>query len=210
MPEVDSLGHLRLLSIPHITTQSSYRVFYASCDAIDLTMRKFKVTRKDSNYSPFLSPSQVTPWTTVGPAKAHLAEELERLYWDGVQRELQSIILTLQAWGDPEALGANADYEDDDLLCGFDTWVDQLSKEKILFATDYGILVFLAPKCIYISDTDISADREKKRSLSDTSSTEMSYLESLERVIRDQQADRNSARTRFEIREALNSIYNLP
>ncbi|KAH7156722.1 hypothetical protein EDB81DRAFT_685386 [Dactylonectria macrodidyma] len=73
-------------------------------------------------------------WHMVGPGKEHLIEELDKLYWEGVKADLENIIRTLKEWQQPEYADVAIDDENDDHLYGFDTFIDQVSREARKYA----------------------------------------------------------------------------
>ncbi|KAG4254148.1 hypothetical protein FPRO06_11440 [Fusarium proliferatum] len=77
-------------------------------------------------------------WTRVGPGKDHVLSELESLYWDGVKAELENIVRTLKAWQQPEFADVSIEDEDDDLIHGFDTFLDSVSQQSRAHAIRYG------------------------------------------------------------------------
>uniref|UniRef100_A0A0D2Y5A2 Uncharacterized protein n=1 Tax=Fusarium oxysporum (strain Fo5176) TaxID=660025 RepID=A0A0D2Y5A2_FUSOF len=76
-------------------------------------------------------------WTRVGPGKDHILSELESLYWDGVKAELENIVRTLKAWQQPEFADVAIEDEDDDLIHGFDTFLDSVSQQSRAHAIRY-------------------------------------------------------------------------
>ncbi|KAF7551937.1 hypothetical protein G7Z17_g4673 [Cylindrodendrum hubeiense] len=68
-------------------------------------------------------------WSLIGPGHEHLTRELETLYWEGVKADLENIIRTLKVWQQPEYADVVVDDEDDDQIHGFDTFLDQVSRE---------------------------------------------------------------------------------
>lgn len=95
------------------------------------------------------TPSHITtgpdePWTEVGSGRDHLARELEHLYWQGVEDELENIVQALQEWQDVDpsanmggAAGTDG-HDGDSLPEGFDTFVDQVSDEARFLAQRHG------------------------------------------------------------------------
>ncbi|KAI9933669.1 hypothetical protein MW887_008142 [Aspergillus wentii] len=66
-----------------------------------------------------------------------LVEELEKLYWHGVRRELENIISTLKLWQQEEYAEVNVN-EENDKIHGFDTFVDGVCHQTRAFAIRYG------------------------------------------------------------------------
>jgi hypothetical protein len=82
------------------------------------------------------APSQ--KWQPIeGPVLEALLQELQKMYWQGVKRELGDIILTMNKWQSPEYAAAILDDEEDDFIHGFDTFVDQVSEKSREFAQRY-------------------------------------------------------------------------
>lgn len=82
-------------------------------------------------------------WWLVGPGAAHLLEQLEALYWEGVASELENIVWTLRAWQGPEGDGVRDTDEGTENIHGFDTFLDNVSKESRDFAARYGTFIRL-------------------------------------------------------------------
>lgn len=71
----------------------------------------------------------------IGPAAVHLQEELRRLYWAGVKRELPHILLTLRQWHRrSEFANTVLDDELDQHMHGYDTFIDQVSHSSRQFS----------------------------------------------------------------------------
>ncbi|GKU20485.1 unnamed protein product [Fusarium langsethiae] len=67
------------------------------------------------------------PSTNIGLAAEHLQNELLKMYWQGVERELSYLLLTFCRWqSDKETSGLLPD-EEDYHIHGYDTFVDQVS-----------------------------------------------------------------------------------
>jgi hypothetical protein len=80
------------------------------------------------------------PWAVIGDAENHLLQGLKELYWGGVKRELEVILLTLKKWQQPEYNSVVLDDEKDGFVHGFDTFIDQVSQQSRAFAKRYGML----------------------------------------------------------------------
>ncbi|KAH8587283.1 hypothetical protein B0O99DRAFT_556899 [Bisporella sp. PMI_857] len=78
------------------------------------------------------------PWTVIGDAETHLLQELTSLYWEGVKRELEVVLLTLKKWQEPEYSSVVLDDEEEKFIHGFDSFIDQVSQESRAFAVRYG------------------------------------------------------------------------
>ncbi|KAI9768916.1 MAG: hypothetical protein M1840_004512 [Geoglossum simile] len=92
----------------------------------------------NASLSDDITPSPDLPWNPIGPAEDNLLRELEGMYWQGVRQELEVILLTLKKWQQPEFNSVELSDETDDLIHGFDTFVDQVSQESRAFAIRYG------------------------------------------------------------------------
>ncbi|KAF4440620.1 hypothetical protein F53441_12241 [Fusarium austroafricanum] len=66
------------------------------------------------------------PSTRLGPAASHLENELLRLYWQGVERELPYLLLTFRRWQSRQDTNYLPD-EQDDHIHGYDTFLDSVS-----------------------------------------------------------------------------------
>lgn len=78
-------------------------------------------------------------WEEIQNAETALLRELQEMFWAGVRRELVEIIRTLKAWRDDDALkDVELEEEKDCEICGFDTFIDQVSESSREFAVDYG------------------------------------------------------------------------
>jgi hypothetical protein len=95
--------------------------------------------KKSAPQSSSITPAPNLKWQAVpGPVSSSLLSEMQRMYWDGVKRELGHMILTLRKWQTPEYAAAILPDEEDDFLHGFDTFVDQVSELSREFAERYG------------------------------------------------------------------------
>jgi len=89
------------------------------------------------------------PWIEIGDAESHLLQELRNLYWDGVKRELEVILLTLKQWQESEYASVMLEDETDRFVHGFDTFIDQVSQESRAFAVRYGTLNIALPSYFF-------------------------------------------------------------
>ena len=89
------------------------------------------------------------PWTAIGDAETHLLRELTSLYWEGVKRELEVVLLTLKKWQEPEYSSVVLDDEKENFIHGFDSFIDQVSQESRAFAVRYGMLNTCSLMSIY-------------------------------------------------------------
>ncbi|KAK0722628.1 hypothetical protein B0T26DRAFT_228208 [Lasiosphaeria miniovina] len=106
-----------------------------------------KLTGKIANLNPFnqlsdsicLTSTNTRPqWEEVPEAASALVRELEQLYWDGIRRELIEVIRTLKAWQHADLRDVELNEEKDGVeICGFDTFLDQVSESSREFAVDY-------------------------------------------------------------------------
>lgn len=81
-------------------------------------------------------------WTKVGPGSTHLYQQVETLYWTGVEEELENIIRTLRSWQREENSGIQIDDETDEIIHGYDTFLGQVSSGQRAFAKRYGLCLF--------------------------------------------------------------------
>lgn len=78
-------------------------------------------------------------WEEIQHAETALTRELQNMFWTGVQRELVEIIRTLRYWRDGDTLkDVELEEEKDYDICGFDTFLDQVSESSREFAVEYG------------------------------------------------------------------------
>lgn len=87
-----------------------------------------------SSASSNITDSENRPWTHIGEAKDHLFDELEQLYWTGVEQALESVVITLKAWESDKLNEVALPDESDNFVHGFDTFIDQVSEESQQFA----------------------------------------------------------------------------
>jgi hypothetical protein len=77
-------------------------------------------------------------WEKIdGPVQETLFREMQKMYWEGVRRELLPILLTLRKWQQSEFAETTLVDEKDDFIHGFDTFVDQVSETSRGFADRY-------------------------------------------------------------------------
>lgn len=93
----------------------------------------------ESARSENITPAPSIPWQLVGPARDHLLDQLNDMYWDGVKGELEVIIRTLRTWQQPQYESVVLNDENDDFVHGFDTFIDQVSQKSRAFAARYGM-----------------------------------------------------------------------
>lgn len=106
------------------------------------------MSRLKNIFLPLRTPSQShiteqadAPWSPLGRGKYVLLPELEKLYWEGVRRELENIIRTLKIWQSAEFADVCVADEEDDFVHGFDTFLDQVTEESRAFAIRYGAVI---------------------------------------------------------------------
>jgi len=75
-------------------------------------------------------------WESIPDPQHALYQELQKMYWDGIKRELKQIILTLQTWQSPEFADIGLPAQDAEMT-GFDTFIDQVSESSREFAMQY-------------------------------------------------------------------------
>ncbi|KAH7128561.1 hypothetical protein B0J11DRAFT_567153 [Dendryphion nanum] len=76
-------------------------------------------------------------WKEIDNAAVALLPEVQKLYWNGVERELRDIISTLKAWEQLDPDGVTLEEEKSDEIYGFDTYIDQVSESSREFADLY-------------------------------------------------------------------------
>lgn len=85
-------------------------------------------------------------WTFIPHPEHSLLQELKKLYWNGVRRELIDIIFTLKTWQHEDFAEVVLSDETDQEIYGFDTFLDQVNESSRDFALLYGeqhVLVLL-------------------------------------------------------------------
>lgn len=120
-------------------------------------------------------------WEQIkGPVQETLLPELQKMYWDGVKRELAHILLTLRQWQQPKFASTTLTDENDDFIHGFDTFVDQVSERSRDFA-----------------------ERYDKRVKEWNAQTQVGYKKALVELGKDVRAEMESARIKIDIRNIL-------
>lgn len=123
-------------------------------------------------------------WQPVkGPVQESLLQELQKMYWAGVKRELGHIILSLKKWQTPDYASVILSDEQDDFIHGFDTFVDQVSETSREFAERY--------------EKRVSAWKTGER---------IPYHEALEEMAKDTDASWESESLKKDIRDYLESM----
>ncbi|RMJ27757.1 hypothetical protein PHISP_01401 [Aspergillus sp. HF37] len=92
--------------------------------------------------SPLLNRDHITPGpaqkrSLIGSGQDHLADQLESLYWEGIQRKLENVTSTLRRWQEPDLADIALEEEADEHIHGFDTFLDQVSYDSRAFAAQY-------------------------------------------------------------------------
>ncbi|KAE8351976.1 hypothetical protein BDV28DRAFT_149485 [Aspergillus coremiiformis] len=131
-------------------------------------------------------------WEPIGPGKSHLLQELEALYWTGIEIELENIIRTLKIWQQPEHADISISDENDDDIHGFDTFLDQVCQETRAFALRYGERKL--KDMVWIKPGQSLLTRN------------LSYKEALKNVILDTRAEYYSLKIKEEVRGQLRTI----
>ncbi|KAM5353712.1 hypothetical protein ACJ41O_000362 [Fusarium nematophilum] len=70
------------------------------------------------------------PRESIGPAAIHLENELQKMYWKGVERELPYLLLTMRRWQSREDSSTLLPDEEDAHIHGYDTFLDQVSQSS--------------------------------------------------------------------------------
>lgn len=139
-----------------------------------------------SSSSSNITDSEDKPWTHIGEAQDHLLAELEQLYWTGVEQALESIIITLKAWQSHDLNNIALPEESDNFIHGFDTFIDQVSKESRQFA-----------------DQIQSRKNEEKDRAKSTSGPKQDYALALEQSAQGVIAEYESSQLKAAIRQAV-------
>ncbi|KAH6651227.1 hypothetical protein F5144DRAFT_589499 [Chaetomium tenue] len=98
------------------------------------TASAFATSSESSSSHVTNSPS--IPRERIGPAKLHLRDELLKMYWDGVRREIPPILLTLKKWQRHYA-NVTLPVEKDRHVHGYDTFLDSVSHTSRQFTHRY-------------------------------------------------------------------------
>ena len=115
----------------------------STLSSLPFAVQMFPGSRQDRIAASAPQSSSVTAppnlkWTKIiGPVQETLLRELQKMYWDGVKRELIHILLTLRKWQQSDFAETTLLDEKDDFIHGFDTFVDQVSESSRNFATRY-------------------------------------------------------------------------
>ncbi|KAE8152475.1 hypothetical protein BDV25DRAFT_65015 [Aspergillus avenaceus] len=126
------------------------------------------------------------PWELIGPGKVHLLQELEGLYWAGVETEIENIINTLRIWQRPEHAGFAINEKEVDDIRGFDAFLGQVCQESRAFAARFGW-----------------------EAAGQSSVQNVAYKEALRNVFLDTRAEYSSKRIRGDVRERLHDMPQL-
>ncbi|KAL1960139.1 hypothetical protein VTO42DRAFT_311 [Malbranchea cinnamomea] len=98
-------------------------------------------TQKPSTVREEPAPVDEVPWkllSTEWRPDELLLPEIEEMYWEGVRREVEIVLLTLKQWQEQEGASIALPPEGDvDFIHGFDTFVDQVCEESRSFARRY-------------------------------------------------------------------------
>ena len=84
-------------------------------------------------------------WQAIPNGRDELLPQLQRMYWNGIRRELIDVISTLRAWQLQGAQDVVLDNEEDEEIYGFDTFLDQVNEHSRDFAVMYGMWLHLSP-----------------------------------------------------------------
>ena len=99
--------------------------------------RKVETKSKNVVSGANITPGEKVKWEHVGTGGAELYRQLKEMYWDGVGRDLKSILWALKKWQDPSLTALRVEDEADELIHGFDTFVDQVGQTSRIFANRY-------------------------------------------------------------------------
>lgn len=99
-------------------------------------------------------PVDEVPWSHLSGewrSDELLLPEIEEMYWDGVKRELEVVLLTMKQWQEQQEENEDEDESialpeetEVDFVHGYDTFIDQVSEESRKFARRYGMQCSLA------------------------------------------------------------------
>ena len=78
------------------------------------------------------------PWTPIKSTKQHLLDEMLRMYWNGVSRELGQIIQCLSEWQQGKLAAVHLEEEQNGEVCGYDTFLEKVNESSRSFAVSYG------------------------------------------------------------------------
>jgi hypothetical protein len=78
------------------------------------------------------------PWSPIKSTKETLLSELLQLYWNGVSRELEHMIICLSEWQHGKLSTVKLKEEEDTTICGYDTFLEQVNESSRAFAMSYG------------------------------------------------------------------------
>jgi hypothetical protein len=84
------------------------------------------VASKLTNSSPGLQNAASQSRKLIGSADEYLYKKLHRMYWAGVKNERAHVLLTLKSWQQSKFDSASLPDESDDLIHGYDTFIDQV------------------------------------------------------------------------------------
>ena len=100
--------------------------------------RRSKVSATSSQpISGHITTLESRPWNLLREAD-QLFAELERLYWVGIEHELESVLFTLKSWQHPQFKEIDLAEESDTFVHGFDTFIDQVCEGSREFAEIVG------------------------------------------------------------------------
>ncbi|KAL4969277.1 uncharacterized protein BDV14DRAFT_210461 [Aspergillus stella-maris] len=153
-----------------------------------------------------ISDAQVHPWTLIGEGSEHLHANIERLYWEGVERELERILLALKEWQSHPLAETDLPDEVDDFVHGFDTFIDQVHEDSRYFAEQVALL------------REEAEERQKRKFTTGTAAAirnaEEDYLATLEKrtyeLLLRQKSSQLKAEIRSELEEHLEELVSEP
>jgi hypothetical protein len=100
--------------------------------------------KKSAASGAHISSGRKREWKKIPNAQEALLLELQKMYWNGVRRELIHVILTLKAWQHPDFRDVELEDEKDKDIYGFDTFLDQVNESSREFALQYGQSEYLS------------------------------------------------------------------
>ena len=85
-----------------------------------------QVSSSSQRHQQCITPGPDLPWEHIGSGPERLLEEVEKLYWHGVQGEVKNIIETLRTW--QEYSSKDVDDPIPSQLDGYDTFITNITQ----------------------------------------------------------------------------------
>lgn len=151
--------------------------------------------------------SSNTPWVSIGLGKDYLAQELERLYWEGARHELENILCTLKIWQQPEYAAIIPADEDDTHIHGYDTFLGQVNQQARAFAIRsrrFPITYITNGILTHLGEEIMDGNRSVRVA------HYLSHREAIRAVAVDSIAERSNNNLKAEVRKNLSSVQTAP